>query len=917
MINCRIRNFLRKLKLSALGIGCGVPAFLSAAEYVTPLEKIDDWMWGGERPALRFPAMIGKPALKTSLWEGEKDLSARVSGMWTHEGLVFFVDVTDDTVSDPLPEDSLWLGDALEFFIISSTDQNYAVGNRLQIIVSAPDKNNVCRSAFYADAPELARKYVKISGQRTADGYSVTMFLPWEALGKDAEKMIMSDGFRFNMFIDDRDKSSLSLNGRPDISRTKEAGGLFRPVSELLPGEVYDLSMTSDISTQASVLDRNQPFELDVKRACKIILRDQHGKVIIKKEFADGKISFSIPFAGLAEIQIFFVDSGCDFLQATRSIAVIDFALLQQKLVAPGNPGERIIALGVLNAIECIRSASDTDNDPEELAWRLKQLAGSDISHAPGILRFLNLMGDPAGLVQIGIVRGKNVDFFSQCENKRAVFTAQWGGVPIVYADILLYKDAETARKAVYSNSSLRREIPLSIPGADAVYAGHGLTFSGGLLSDDDPEHLVLVIDPAAPGHLFRLTPELAVKYAGAAGFTPRQGANPEHIEFMKKAGLRELTESEAAAVGKPVIYLGREGAEYKGLSRCHAKNGIADDTVWAAKGNVVIRTSCTVPELAREVISAVFSGKPVSRKTIDFWRKMRLTSLGGDLPELRDDAYLVRTGDVHTHTFYSDGSSTPGTLLAEAVAGGMDFLLITDHDTVMGAVKLKKVMAESGLVFPLTAGAEITANLAYHLNIFPLQEKFNRGKMGYEQIIAAARKSGAVVMLNHPMRYGTNLRHFWYGSLQSSGIDIVERDLGQRENWKKQGCEAAFMGSTDTHMGVFGHSERTVLLMDEVTDAGIVNAVLQKKCAMIAPDLPLLVYGDDAVIKAVRAALGSDDLPEYHSRRLQKVFANFNLSCFIHHSPVGEGSDVGTEWAGDPAAEIPAIPERENPLAN
>src|SRR5205085_10860821 len=40
---------------------------------------------------------------------------------------------------------------------------------------------------------------------------------------------------------------------------------------------------------------------------------------------------------------------------------------------------------------------------------------------------------------------------------------------------------------------------------------------------------------------------------------------------------------------------------------------------------------------------------------------------------------------DLHTHTNFSDGSSTPAALLAEAQQIGLKALAITDHDTLAG----------------------------------------------------------------------------------------------------------------------------------------------------------------------------------------------------------------------------------------
>ena len=440
------------------------------------------------------------------------------------------------------------------------------------------------------------------------------------------------------------------------------------------------------------------------------------------------------------------------------------------------------------------------------------------------------------------------------------------------------------------------------------------MSFGGDLVTDADADYLVSFVDPAFPADIVRMQPEHLLQYTKPAAYVVVGGANPEHIEFMKAAGIPEMTAEDAAKANVPLVYIGREGfdVQQNGKTYRGIRYGIDDDMMWAVKGNVVVSTSCAVPEIAREVAGAVFECKPISAETVDRWRKMRLEAMGGDVPGLREQGRLVRTGDVHTHTFFSDGMSTPGTLLAEAVAGGMDFLIITDHESVEGAKQLTEAMETARLDYPLVWGSEVTANEAYHLNVFPLYKPFVRNKMSYEEIIACAREQGAVVMLNHPMSYGTNLRHFWYDSLENSGIDAVEREIGQRENWRDKGYEGVYLGSTDTHSGIFGHAERSVFLMDKVTGEAIADAVLRGECAMIAPNLPLMVYGSEDVVLAVRAALGDDTLPEYHETRLDEVFRNFDIAEYLKNVPTAEYTNwSGYGWGGNPEEVITGVPDR------
>ncbi|MEX0904084.1 MAG: PHP domain-containing protein [Balneolaceae bacterium] len=63
---------------------------------------------------------------------------------------------------------------------------------------------------------------------------------------------------------------------------------------------------------------------------------------------------------------------------------------------------------------------------------------------------------------------------------------------------------------------------------------------------------------------------------------------------------------------------------------------------------------------------------------------------------------------DLHTHTTASDGTLSPGELVALANKKGLKILSITDHDTVKGYLEAKEIAAASGI--ELISGVEITA---------------------------------------------------------------------------------------------------------------------------------------------------------------------------------------------------------------
>ena len=84
---------------------------------------------------------------------------------------------------------------------------------------------------------------------------------------------------------------------------------------------------------------------------------------------------------------------------------------------------------------------------------------------------------------------------------------------------------------------------------------------------------------------------------------------------------------------------------------------------------------------------------------------------------------------DLHTHTTESDGTLTPGELIAEAAARKLEALSITDHDTLAGYEKAIAPAEEAGI--ELICGIELSTKLngktvhllAYFLNQPPAGE--------------------------------------------------------------------------------------------------------------------------------------------------------------------------------------------------
>jgi hypothetical protein len=122
-----------------------------------------------------------------------------------------------------------------------------------------------------------------------------------------------------------------------------------------------------------------------------------------------------------------------------------------------------------------------------------------------------------------------------------------------------------------------------------------------------------------------------------------------------------------------------------------------------------------------------------------------------GDRPERRElPAAPGRTwlaGDLHAHTVHSDGAMTVPELAAHAVSRGLDFLAVTDHNTVSHHRELGQASRAYGVT--LVPGQEVTTPRG-HAGVL--------GDTGWIDFrtpasawLDAAERGGGLMSINHP----------------------------------------------------------------------------------------------------------------------------------------------------------------------
>jgi len=212
--------------------------------------------------------------------------------------------------------------------------------------------------------------------------------------------------------------------------------------------------------------------------------------------------------------------------------------------------------------------------------------------------------------------------------------------------------------------------------------------------------------------------------------------------------------------------------------------------------------------------------------------------------------------GDFHAHTTHSDGERSISELAALAVGNGLDFLAVTDHNTVSHHPLLPGVGAAHDIT--LLPGQEVTTRRG-HANAF--------GEIGWidfrENPDAWVRETaarGGILSINHPLDGEWAWQHaltelppaleFWH-------IGWF-RDLTATAPWALLPCwrpDAVLLGGSDYHLPSLGYPPGTpvtwVAAEDRSSEA-ILAAVAAGRTAITrlpTPDAPALVRVDGAMI--------------------------------------------------------------------
>ncbi|MFP4974635.1 CehA/McbA family metallohydrolase [Paenibacillus sp. CN-4] len=243
-------------------------------------------------------------------------------------------------------------------------------------------------------------------------------------------------------------------------------------------------------------------------------------------------------------------------------------------------------------------------------------------------------------------------------------------------------------------------------------------------------------------------------------------------------------------------------------------------------------------------------------------------------------------SGDLHLHTEHSDGTYSVEDTMAAAREAGLDFIVLTDHNT--SSQNVHAGYHRGVLVLP---GMELTTGKG-HCNLYgaadPLPDFRADQPDALRRRLVEAKANGAYISINHPhcpdcgWHWGFDADYdwveIWNGPWREA--NALTLDWWQRE--LASGRRLTAVAGSDTHRPhpLVKHGWPTVwVLADSLSQDGILNAIREGRVTLsFAPDGPRIELSCDGVfmggICTIPAAASRNSSPEPVALTIRRVQA-------------------------------------------
>ncbi len=131
--------------------------------------------------------------------------------------------------------------------------------------------------------------------------------------------------------------------------------------------------------------------------------------------------------------------------------------------------------------------------------------------------------------------------------------------------------------------------------------------------------------------------------------------------------------------------------------------------------------------------------------------------------------------GSIHVHSTYSDGSGTVEEIASAAQRACLDFVIITDHETLQGQFDDKDGWHKNTLVL-----IDMELNREdHHYLAFNLKEEISTQGLTPQEVVTRVNKMGGIGFIAHPFEKGSSMilkgKHYPWTSWNVRGFNGME----------------------------------------------------------------------------------------------------------------------------------------------
>ncbi|MBC7074995.1 MAG: PHP domain-containing protein [Syntrophomonadaceae bacterium] len=118
----------------------------------------------------------------------------------------------------------------------------------------------------------------------------------------------------------------------------------------------------------------------------------------------------------------------------------------------------------------------------------------------------------------------------------------------------------------------------------------------------------------------------------------------------------------------------------------------------------------------------------------------------------------MLYRGIIHVHSSFSyDSFMKPSTIVNIAEKNNLNFIIVTDHDTIAGAVEVQRIVKKRGLNIEVPLAAEYKTSYGDVIAAFIDYELKN---MDFDTFCNEVRRQNGIILLPHPFKGHQNIEY-------------------------------------------------------------------------------------------------------------------------------------------------------------